>query len=69
MRRLEVEQAGGALEMRRADPAAVAEKSATAGAVPAARPSQGQDPGGFGNPPWGYYGPCARSSLMRHFAK
>jgi len=25
-------------------------------------------PGGFGAPPWGYYGPCARSSLKRSAA-
>ena len=25
-------------------------------------------PGGFGAPPWGYYGPCARSSLERSVA-
>jgi len=24
-------------------------------------------PGGFGNPLWGYYGPCARSSLTARF--
>ena len=34
-----------------------------AGAVPADRPSQGRYSGGFGTPPWGHYGPCARSSL------
>src|SRR5438270_5209443 len=32
-------------------------------AAPAPAASSAADPGGFGTPPWGYYGPCARSSL------
>ena len=31
-------------------------------AAPADAPNQ-RVPGRLGNPPWGYYGPCARSSL------
>jgi hypothetical protein len=67
MRRLEAEQAGGALEMRRVGPAAEAGRPGTAGAVPAGVASQATHPGGFGTPPCRYYGRCARSSLMARF--